>query len=241
MRLYILSDLHLEFRAYKWQPPSIVADLVILAGDIGKGVQGLEWAKEQWQDKFLYVPGNHEFYYGRLDKVWANLSKSGAKDLNHVQINGVHFLCCTLWTDFQLLGNQPLAMEIARQGINDFHVITCKSQDIYRKLWPIDTVHLHDEAVRWLYEKLSGLEGKIVVVTHHAPLQASTKLSQHKLAPAFVSDLSNLLFDRHIDLWVHGHTHEFCDYMFNNTRIVSNPLGYPGEGTGFKPDLIIEV
>ena len=35
----------------------------------------------------------------------------------------------------------------------------------------------------------------------------------------------------------HGHTHSFFDYQINNTRILCNPLGYPGETTGFTPDL----
>ena len=30
-------------------------------------------------------------------------------------------------------------------------------------------------------------------------------------------------------LWIHGHTHERCDYQLGTTRVVANPLGYPNE------------
>jgi hypothetical protein len=42
MRIRILSDLHLEFR--RWTPPEADADVIVLAGDIHVGIQGVEWA-----------------------------------------------------------------------------------------------------------------------------------------------------------------------------------------------------
>jgi Icc-related predicted phosphoesterase len=30
-------------------------------------------------------------------------------------------------------------------------------------------------------------------------------------------------------LWLHGHTHGSCDYKLGDTRVVCNPMGYPGE------------
>jgi hypothetical protein len=43
--------------------------------------------------------------------------------------------------------------------------------------------------------------------------------------------------------WIHGHTHESCDYVENGTRVVCNPRGYlPMEANpGFQPDFIVEV
>ena len=37
MKLHILNDLHIEFEAF--EPPATDADLVILAGDIGVGME----------------------------------------------------------------------------------------------------------------------------------------------------------------------------------------------------------
>jgi Icc-related predicted phosphoesterase len=44
-------------------------------------------------------------------------------------------------------------------------------------------------------------------------------------------------------LIVHGHTHEACDYMIGDTRVVCHPRGYPKETPyydAYKP-LIVEV
>ena len=37
---------------------------MILAGDIGVGLEGLPWGEERFPDRSVYyVPGNHEFYH----------------------------------------------------------------------------------------------------------------------------------------------------------------------------------
>jgi predicted phosphodiesterase len=60
MKLYILSDIHLEFSTF--EPFTTDADVVVLAGDIGKKSNGIIWAREKFPDKeIIYVPGNHEF------------------------------------------------------------------------------------------------------------------------------------------------------------------------------------
>ena len=61
MRIHVLSDLHIEIASY--QPQPVECDVVVLAGDIGNHVRGIEWGRYTWPDKeILYVPGNHEFY-----------------------------------------------------------------------------------------------------------------------------------------------------------------------------------
>lgn len=49
MKLYISSDLHIEFEAF--HPPAFDADIVILAGDIHVKDKGFAWAKETFSDK----------------------------------------------------------------------------------------------------------------------------------------------------------------------------------------------
>ena len=61
MKLHVLSDLHTEFTDFS--PPESDADVVILAGDIGVGLGGIEWAARRYpRAPVIYVPGNHEFY-----------------------------------------------------------------------------------------------------------------------------------------------------------------------------------
>ena len=61
MKLHILSDLHTEFASFS--APDTGADVVILAGDIGVGLDGIQWAASQFPKvPVIYVPGNHEYY-----------------------------------------------------------------------------------------------------------------------------------------------------------------------------------
>ena len=40
-------------------------------------------------------------------------------------------------------------------------------------------------------------------------------------------DLAPLVERYQPALWIHGQTHEACDYLIGQTRIVCNPRGYP--------------
>ncbi|MCB1999889.1 MAG: metallophosphoesterase family protein, partial [Rhodoferax sp.] len=72
MKLNILSDLHLGFAAM--EPPRNDADVIILAGDIGRPALATAWAAAL--DKpVLYVPGNHEFYGDSIDGTLEQLRR----------------------------------------------------------------------------------------------------------------------------------------------------------------------
>lgn len=67
MRIRVLSDLHLEHHdpppGLDADPGAPAADVVVLAGDIGAGPQGLRWARRTFPTApVLLVPGNHEAY-----------------------------------------------------------------------------------------------------------------------------------------------------------------------------------
>ena len=64
MKLNILSDLHLGFGAM--DGPVNDADVVVLAGDVGRPREAIAWAL-RLDKPVLYVPGNHEFYGGSID------------------------------------------------------------------------------------------------------------------------------------------------------------------------------
>ena len=70
MKLNILSDLHLS--QGELPLPENDADLVILAGDLGRPARAVAWAA-RIAKPVLYVPGNHEFYGGSLDGRIAEL------------------------------------------------------------------------------------------------------------------------------------------------------------------------
>jgi 3',5'-cyclic AMP phosphodiesterase CpdA len=73
MRLYALSDLHIEHRQNREALTALRAhkqDWLILAGDVSDSVAGLSWTLDVLAPKFarlLWVPGNHELWTGSAD------------------------------------------------------------------------------------------------------------------------------------------------------------------------------
>ena len=166
MKLHILNDLHIEFEDF--EPPATDADVVVLAGDIGVGMEGLRWAEDRFPDKqMIYVPGNHEFYHHDIALI--EELKAQAPDHIHVLnddriiIDRVRFLGSILWTDFALFGEGErfFAMQTARQRMTDFSII----QNHGRRFTPEDAIKLHTASRDWLTAMLGErFDGKTVVV-----------------------------------------------------------------------------
>lgn len=248
MKLQILSDLHLEFE--RIHPPKTDADVVVLAGDIHTGLKGLTWAQEFFHDRHvIYVLGNHEYYGYSIPRL-ADKLRLQSEDTNvHIieneviSIENIQFLGCTLWSDFKLFGDEGYARIEAQYQINDYRMIRYGRK--FRKLTPLDTQMLHMQSVRWLNQALndSSVETR-VIVTHHAPSMnsVSNKFDAEGLTPAYVSNLDSLVVSSGAGLWIHGHTHESCDYSLGSTRVVSNPRGYPYfPNPHFNGSLLVEV
>lgn len=253
MKLYLVSDLHLEGRNF--QPPmdADAANVILLPGDIWKGDAGIHWARATWPDhEIVYVAGNHEFYGRNRKVVLASLRIAAREtgvhflDNEEVVIEGVRFLGSILWTDFRLFGEELRQECMARAAValSDFRVI----HEGVRHFSPMDSVVLHETAVKWLEMKLKRepFDGKTVVVTHHAPSWGSVvPRFQHDLISAcFASRLDHLL--GFSEVWIHGHMHDSLDYVQDGTRLVCNPRGYGRSGGGdenwdFNPGLILEL
>jgi len=247
MKLHILNDLHIEFEGFA--PPATDADVVILAGDIGVGMEGLRWAEARFTGRpVIYVPGNHEFYHH--DSALIDELKVEAPDHIHVLnddqviIDGVRFLGSILWTDFALFGEADkfFAMQQARQQMTDFSIIQNNGQ----RFTPEDAIRLHTASRDWLAAMLADpFDGRTVVVTHHAPSSQSVlpRYANDLLTPAFASNLENLMDGDRPTLWVHGHMHDAFDYEVYGTRVVCNPRGYNPNALNadFQPDLVMEI
>ena len=87
MKLLVLSDLHVEYASFEPDTNATkAADVVVLAGDIHKGADGIEWARETFPDKaIIYVAGNHEFYGQHWDAHLEHLRRKAT-------IHDIHFL-----------------------------------------------------------------------------------------------------------------------------------------------------
>ena len=258
MRLALYSDLHLEMITHlqgtlAWEPPVLDVDIVILSGDISRHTRGLEWATKAFKQEpeILYVAGNHEYYDAQLGLL-AEFQKpfwrqTGVHFLERqcLELPGVRFLGCTLWSGFDLYGadKADASMDVARRSINDYWVIYARQG---KRLEPRDTLRLHRAAVRWLDSELAKpFDGKTVVVTHFAPHRRCIA-PEHEgsdVGPYFVTDLARLMGKHRIDVWCYGHTHTNTDFIAENgCRVVSNQRGYPRERCqNFRPDLVIEL
>ena len=248
MRLHILSDLHIEFAPFA--PPKIDADVIVLAGDVDMGLKGMKWARRQWPDTpVIYVLGNHEFYREELPALSDRLRRLCEGTSIHllendaVDIGGVTFFGCTLWTDFRLLGDPTAARAVADKGMADYFQISFTGEN--RCLEAKDTERLHFESRTWLEKRLTTHDSaRSVVVTHHAPSARSIPPYHigSVLNAAFVSDLDSLVDSCSIPLWIHGHTHHCVDYTIGKTRVLSNQRGYPDTPVpGFDPGLVVEI
>lgn len=251
MRLHVLSDLHLEHAPFAI--PEVDADVLILAGDIAPGGAGIEWMRRHAAERpIIYVAGNHEFYGQDLPGLIGTLRSAAVGSQIHVLendevvIDGVRFLGCSLWSDFDYAGpqNRENSMRICERLVNDYRQIRATGQD--RKLRAQDTLELHVASRAWLATGLAAHhDGPTVVVTHHAPLIRQPEQSNallEAIGGAFASDLSELMGGDNADLWVFGHIHRSVDTDVNGTRVLSNQRGYPHEPvSGFDPGLVVEV
>lgn len=261
MRLWILSDLHIEQSLWDLPVPAPEWDVLIAAGDIHDPLsEGVRWLAERAEGRpVIYVPGNHEWYAYRhpftmreemrrgqelADSLGVHLLQEGS-----VVVDDVRFLGTTLWTDYDLYGTPPTSMRLAQRGINDHRVIF--PELVGQPFSPQDALSIHRQSLFWLNESLGQtFNGSTVVVTHHLPHPNSVnpKYSGDPLNPAFCSDLSWLVENWGAALWIHGHTHTSCDYIAGQTRVVCNPKGYGPvrvggriENENFNSCLIVEI
>jgi len=248
MKLQVLSDLHIEFEDFELGESD--ADVLILAGDIHVRDKGVLWAMENVKDKpVLYVLGNHEFYGKAYPKLVTSL-KELTKDSNvqilekdTVTIDGVNFMGCTLWTDFELFGDPKLTGYLCQQIMTDFRKIRISPS--FSKLCSLDVANIHRQSMTWLKQELQKHAGKTnVVISHHGPSPMSLPVNNVKevVSAAYVSRLESVINDYQPAIWMHGHLHNSSDYHIGSCQVICNPRGYPGErNPAFREALVVEV
>jgi len=246
MKIALYSDLHLEF--CPWEFPGSEADTLVFAGDIGVGVQGVQWVKavaEQNPEKHvIYVPGNHE-YYGhsfdlreRLLDICSSVPNLSLLDHNEVLLrHDVAFFGGTMWTDLASLSVSQQKNVV--RGMNDFRKIA--GMDIATWTEEHKNFRKHLEMAAWFATDNSL---PLVVISHHLPHEKSVpeRFKGDPINGGFVQDMSEY-FKPPISLWLHGHTHSSCDYIHNGVRVVCNPRGYYRHDLNpeFQENLIITV
>lgn len=227
-------------------------DLLIVAGDISNNPLWM-WTKALKRlgqiippQKIIIIPGNHDYYGFRLDGD--HLLREMCSDVGmrfaqkeEIRIGKTRLLCCTLWTDFALIGNVRIAVEAAARVMNDYrHIETAKvpglpfNQQDTRHITPKDTLRVHHDHRAWLETALraphfAGDDGRTVVVTHHGPSRSTAAGAIDEVTPSFHSDLDDLIKETAPDAWFFGHSHRRCRAIVGKTDVRCVSIGYRHE------------
>lgn len=209
MKINIMSDLHLDFdrgTGFSWTRKE--ADVFVNAGDT------CENPAKQAEIANLFditVKGNHDYYGGRFPKL--------KDDVGTRYMRGnIIFAYATLWTN---LDNMHDWYSYKRHLVDGRYI-----QDLTWEAY----VEKHEHDLKFLRDSCAD-----VIVTHHSPFMESCheKWKGSDLNASFHSDYADYVakeFRVIPKLWIHGHTHDACDYVLPcGTRVVCNPRGYPGE------------
>ena len=266
MKLHVLTDVHLEFQKWRrvWDLPSIDCDVHVLAGDIGNGFLGLDFALQKFTRPVIYVAGNHEHYSQKpmqefRRKAREKVAGSHAHLLENesVVIDGTRFLGSTLWSDYRLFGDdrQEELGRLAEKESNDFGNIFLSRRgpihfdaDPYafgftrkrsgdRLTWK-HVVKMHERSREYLEAELdkTGDWDSTVMVTHHSPSINGIEDPSMPvdLDAAYASNLDHLVAKA--DLCVHGHVHRAGEYTGKfGGRVIQNARGYKDSGLGSVP------
>lgn len=253
MKIALLSDIHLSVSPMPL--PGTQADVLVIAGDIARPTQAMEWAR-QTRLPAIYVAGNHEFYGSDLATTYDRLRQQAEGSTVRVlersewHHGGVRFLGCTLWSDYRLFESEAArerGLADAGRFLFDFSKIKV-SADFAELFSPALSQLLFAQSVAWLDECFARPHaGGTVVVTHFAPTPGSIadRFRASTINASFVSDLTDRIGQWQPDLWLHGHTHDSFDYRIGRTRIVCNARGYAKDGRTengrFDPGLTIDL
>lgn len=252
MRVWVLSDLHLEIAPLDRPLEVPDADVCVMAGDLCRGAAtGVRYLSALLKGRMpgIYVAGNHEYWGSSIaeeieDGRKAASERPGIHFLENeaVILERVTFIGCTLWTDFRIQGHRELAMMHARERMNDYRRVPLRKWP-WKRFVPEASARLHDQSRAFIASALDGITERSVIVTHHLPHPRSVphRFEGDLANAAYASDLSDLIESGRPSLWVHGHTHDSCDYRVGPTRVVCNPRGYPGENRLFDQVFVVNL
>lgn len=221
MKFGIISDLHMEFQP--WYPPELEPDVFYLnAGDTHPNKLLRDWLEKEMGENYFAVLGNHD-YYGN------SFANADMDFPDTVEWNGLKIAGATLWTEIS-----PVRWWDFKGYMVDNRQIKGMTYDRYALAHLTHRKHLLDsDADVW--------------VIHHLPSYQSIheKWKNGGGNDFFATEMSEWILDmkKPPKLIVHGHTHDACDYMIGDTRVVCHPRGYPNETAyynDYKP-LIVEV
>jgi predicted phosphodiesterase len=261
--IQVLSDIHLELRQAKAEPPlpPVLAPVLALVGDIGAPRLDsyrrlLESTSRAYEDVFV-IAGNHEYYHSRtthhaiaasLQNLCSAFDNVHFLDNESHTVDGVRFIGSTLWS-YVPKGDERLV----ESSINDYKRVQRPTYDF--KSGTMRTSHatvsytnrLHEAAVHFIEGELArDSETPTVILTHHAPSFRSVHAEYEgsPLNSAYATDLERIATRAPVIAWFHGHMHRAARYTLGERGVLvaCNPMGYPGEAnTGYDPAFVARL
>jgi predicted phosphodiesterase len=244
MKIKIISDIHTEFHRdmgikFSSELSTEDTDVLVVAGDFGT-IDTLYVSLRVLCERFphvIFVTGNHEYYGSTREVVHRSLTKLSKRFPNFhwlrndsIEIDGQRFVGSTLWF--------PNSHDAWTQEdrINDFRLIDGFSDWVYKE---------NEKAQNYLNRSIKEDD---IVITHYLPswISVSEQYKDSSFNCYFVCDMTQTILDTKPALWIHGHTHDSCDYKVDKTRVICNPYGYNSAGGGlrnreFNKNLIVEL
>jgi predicted phosphodiesterase len=208
MKFGILSDLHMEFAPWYFEPEPDV--FYLNAGDTHPHKLQRDYFNSLFDGKIFSVMGNHDYYGDYFDDYRPE----------SIRIGDFSIAGATLWTDIK-----PDRWFAYQGSLVDYSLIRGMTYEKY--------VAAHEKHKEYLFAS-----GADIWVVHHLPSFASVH-DKYLTSPAndfFATELGYRIqsMTKPPKLIVHGHTHDACDYMIGNTRVICHPRGYPNETPLFK-------
>ena len=258
INVQLLSDLHQDYLVEAMPAPLTfhpAADVLVVAGDVGRGPKELSHLKSLASPSrpIVAIFGNHcavGLCISELELLAQNLSspKDGFFVLHRssVTLFGIRFVGATLWTDGHAMPNgvsfEDSFAHCAPRGFalaNEVLGVPFSFEASMRE---------HKKDLSYIAGQLTlPFEGPTIVITHHlpSPRSVSPEFINFPAAAAYASNLPGPIFDG-CDYWLHGHTHSSVDYAIGACRVVCNPRGHsriPGQwqNSEFDPQLLIPV
>jgi Icc-related predicted phosphoesterase len=235
------SDLHLEFEHRPQDrvqvPIARGTTALVLAGDIHSDIPGMDTFVRDLARRvpIVMVAGNHELFGHELNDTYRQLKDWAASipdvhflENERVEIDGITFVGATLWSNFDHAN--PRLMTRAATMMADYAVIADRD-DPRGRLRPARILAEHERSIEFITRGLRSLDpARTVVVTHHAPSLASSRVKGEDWDLLYGSDYDALIRECGPALWIHGHVHQSFEYSVGRTTIACNPRGYVGYG-----------
>jgi predicted MPP superfamily phosphohydrolase len=273
MKIQFASDLHWEFYEagdfyddsmidslfYKVLDPTVGADLLILAGDIGcpeKTItkEFISWCCMLWPH-VVWIYGNHEYYNSKSNfferyisdtmEDKARMAEEYRKELPNLSILLPGSFTLDKFPDYRIIGatlwtNIPEKKDRIKISLcmNDFNKIVVSDGKIFTIN---DWQHIHKSHYKFIQNELQAAEKnnqRAIVVTHHLPTYrlCLPQYEGNSINAAFMTEADALLEHPSVATWICGHSHGQRSIQVKKrngeiTECHMNSRGYPNEAS----------